>query len=301
MPLIKYESHRFRDRSLATIEHANTLIADYAAQGLSLTLRQLYYRFVASDLLPNTSRSYSNLGALVSRARLAGLMDWNAIEDRGRSLLALSHWDDPSDVIHSAAYSFRFDKWANQRNRVEVWVEKQALESVVGQAAKPFDCAYFSCKGYTSQSAMWRAARRFESYLKAGQTPVIIHLGDHDPSGVDMTRDIFERLNELFGVEVEVDRIALNMSQIREHRPPPNPAKVTDSRAKQYIRVHGRQSWELDALEPSTLREMISSSIRERMDSEMWAESLQEEEIARRSLFKAAERWSEVENFLGEK
>lgn len=298
MPRIAYVEHKFTEKSFAVIEHANTLIEDYAAQGLALTLRQLYYRFVAADLLPNSQKSYNRLGEIVNHARLAGLMDWEAIEDRGRNLIRNSHWDEVGDIMHSAAAGFAFDKWEDQPYRVEVWVEKQALEAVIGQAAQPYDCAYFACKGYTSQSEMWRAAMRFLSYREAGQIPVVIHLGDHDPSGVDMTRDIFDRLNTTFGVEVEVDRIALNMPQIRKHKPPPNPAKITDSRADKYIARFGRSSWELDALEPATLRDLIQGAIKARLDVKKWNRRVKEEKRARSLLSTAADRWDDVVEFL---
>lgn len=88
---------------------------------------------------------------------------------------------------------------------------------------------------------------------------VILHLGDHDPSGIDMTRDISDRL-ELFGADVEVKRIALNWDQIDEFTPPPNPAKLSDSRAGAYIAEYGDESWELDALEPTLKAAPIVSS-----------------------------------------
>ncbi len=301
MPCIRYIEHRFNDSTLEIIAHANELIRDYAAQGLSLTLRQLYYRFVAATLLDNTQKNYSRLGDIISNARLAGIVDWNAIEDRGRHLISHPHWDTPGDIIETCARQFRFDKWEGQTHRVEVWVEKQALEAVVGQAAEPLDCAYFSCKGYTSQSEMWRAAMRLARYIEDDQRPVIIHLGDHDPSGIDMTRDIVDRLNSLFGVEVEVNRIALNMPQIEEYRPPPNPAKLTDSRAAGYIRTFDtHSSWELDALEPATLRDLIQSTIREYLDQDLFDERIEAEEEARRVLELASSRWDDIEELVKE-
>lgn len=300
MPCITYVERRFSADSLAIIEHANELITDYASQGLALTLRQLYYRFVAADLLPNSQKSYSRLGSIVNDARLAGLMDWDAIEDRGRNLIKNSHWDSPSDIIETCVHSFAFDKWEGQEYRVEVWVEKQALEAVIGQAAEPLDCPYFACKGYTSQSEMWRAAQRFEGYVENDQKPVIIHLGDHDPSGIDMTRDIEERLNQVFGVEVEVERIALNMSQIEKYKPPPNPAKMTDSRFEKYVEEHGTKSWELDALDPRTLRTLIQHTIKQYLDVDLFNEKVEAENQARAGLAAVASRWPEVEKFVNQ-
>lgn len=108
---------------------------------------------------------------------------------------------------------------------------------------------------------MWGAANRLKRHYDAGQNVVLLHLGDHDPSGKDMSRDIVERL-ELFGVEdVIFRRLALNMDQIEEYGPPPNPAKLTDSRATGYIREFGRESWELDALEPQVISDLIQEHV----------------------------------------
>lgn len=138
-------------------------------------------------------------------------------------------------------------------------LKKDALVDIVGQACQPIDTPYFSCRGYTSQSEMWTAARRF---LRQNQREgrYIIHLGDHDPSGIDMTRDIQERL-EMFGADVFVKRVALTMKQVKTYNPPPNPAKITDSRCGKYIDQYGEESWELDALEPQMLVNLIRNEV----------------------------------------
>lgn len=103
---------------------------------------------------------------------------------------------------------------------------------------------------------MHSAAKRFEGYVYQGISPVIIHLGDHDPSGIDMTRDIIDRM-DIFEAGVGVERIALNMDQIELYNPPKNPAKLSDTRAKGYIEKFGSSSYELDALEPRVIRDLI--------------------------------------------
>ncbi|MCG7410591.1 hypothetical protein MH117_24650 [Paenibacillus sp. ACRRX] len=190
---ICYRDIKFRQNSLELIERVNRIIEEYQAKGYSLTLRQVYYQLVARDVIPNNERSYKNLGNLISDGRIAGLIDWMAIEDRTRNLRGNSHWDTPGDIINSAAYSFAYDKWEGQEKYVEVWVEKDALVGIVGQICNKLDVPYFSCRGYVSQSEMWMAARRLRRMSSDKQT-VIIHLGDHDPSGVDMSRDIVDRL-----------------------------------------------------------------------------------------------------------
>jgi hypothetical protein len=295
MARIAYIDKKFKASSLSIIQTANEIIDEYAAQGYALTLRQLYYRFVAGDLIPNKQSEYKRLGSIINDGRLAGMIDWDAIEDRGRNLNKEPHWKNPSHVINSAAQWYNVDKWEGQEHRVEVWVEKQALEAVVERAASSLDCPCFACKGYMSQSEMWRAAQRFESY--GAQTPVIIHLGDHDPSGIDMTRDIRERL-EMFGMPMEVNRIALNMDQVEAYNPPPNPAKLTDSRVGGYMVQFGSDSWELDALEPAVLEDLITKTIQSYCEQDKYDEHVEREEEETALLQSAAREWDTIAETL---
>lgn len=260
MPKIQYKEIRFQQKSLDLIELVNQVVDEYSAQGYELTLRQVYYQLVARGYIPNNERSYKNVGSLINDGRLAGLIDWHSVTDRTRNLRSESHWDTPADVIASARYSYLLDKWEGQPNYVEVWVEKDALVDIVGQACIPLDVPHFSCRGYTSQSEMWSAAQRFIRQDDR-EKRIIIHLGDHDPSGIDMTRGIQERL-EMFGADVYVKRVALTMNQIQTYNPPPNPAKITDSRASKYIDQYGNESWELDALEPKVITNLIKTQVK---------------------------------------
>lgn len=302
MPKLCYEQKKFQAKSLKAIAQANTIIEGFAAQGFNLTLRQLYYQFVARDLIPNNLREYKRLSTIVNDARYSGLIDWLHITDRTRSLRSNSHWDEPEDIIISAASSFATDKWATQEYRPEVWIEKDALVGVTEGVCKKMDVSYFSCRGYTSASEMWIAARRLVRYIENGQVPVVIHLGDHDPSGMDMSRDIFDRLELFIKAEgydpAEVQRIALNMNQIETYRPPPNFAKLTDTRANAYIKRYGKNSWELDALEPTVLAGLIEDTVMAYRDDHLWQEAVTLEEQHRDSLRDAATRWGDVTRYL---
>lgn len=263
MAKICYIDKNFRRDNLELIDKINSVIDEYELQGYSLTLRQCYYQLVARGIIPNNERSYKNTGNLINDARLAGLIDWNAIEDRTRNLRSLSHWSSPKSIIESASYQYRRDIWEDQEYYIEVWVEKEALANVVGRVADELDVPYFCCRGYVSQSEMWSAAQRFIRKQREGKMCILLHLGDHDPSGIDMSRDIEDRLR-LFGVDDDYfffNRIALNMEQISLYNPPPNPAKLTDSRCGNYIQNFGDESWELDALEPRVIHDLIKDSV----------------------------------------
>lgn len=286
MPKIAYKDVNFQSGSLETINLAIGIVDEYENQGYDLTLRQLYYQLVARGYIPNNERSYKRIGNLINDARLAGLIDWHAITDRTRSMHKNNHWDNPAQIIRASIQQYAIDTRESQPNYIEVWVEKEALVDVVGKACKGLDVPFFACRGYVSQSEMWAASRRF---YDNGRDNYIIHLGDHDPSGVDMTRDITDRM-ELFGANVEVRRIALNFDQIEQYAPPPNPAKITDSRANGYIDRYGSESWELDALNPATLKELITDEVLLLTDMDLWDEERSREMKEKSSMKVYAEK-----------
>jgi hypothetical protein len=284
MPKIKYQDQRFNAGSLEIIDAANEIIIEYMDRGFDLTLRQLYYQFVARDLIANKQSEYKRLGSIINDARLAGLIDWDAIVDRTRNLRGLTHWENPRQIVGACIHNYRVDKWEDQPFRPEVWIEKDALVGVISGVCNKNDVDFFSCRGYTSQSELWSAGVRFARRFKYGQTPVIIHLGDHDPSGLDMTRDILFRAEMFAGESVEVKRIALNMDQVKKYNPPPNPAKITDSRAAEYIARFGRESWELDALNPELLSDLVNKTIAEYRDNNLWDQAVRQESEGREQL-----------------
>ena len=297
----QFTDKNFSAKTLAQIQQANAIIADYIRQGYTLTIRQLYYRFVAGGFLENTERSYKNLVNTMSEARLAGLVDWDAIEDRTRSLRYYPSSDSASDTIYDAFLRHRVDMWESQPYYIEVWVEKEALANVVQRACNNRRVPHFSNRGYVSQSEMYGAAQRLAAkYLEHNKAVKIIHLGDHDPSGIDMSRDIEARLNLMMGgADLDFSRIALNWEQIEQYNPPPNFAKSTDSRFKSYWEEYGGDSWELDALEPAVLEQLITASIEPFIDGRQWADDLEREREERELLFQASEQWEEIVDFLG--
>lgn len=295
----KFKHHNFTSGTLRTIAKCNEIIETYQDKGYTLTLRQLYYQLVARDLIPNKVTEYDKLGEAVSKGRLQGLIDWDAIEDRTRALRGIGHTDSPEEAIKDAAGTYFRDKWETQPYRVEVWIEKEALAGIFSRICNKLDIDYFSCRGYASQTAMYDAGMRFAYYRRKGQETKILHFGDHDPSGIDMTRDVRERL-EMFleGEGISVDRLALNMDQVRKYDPPPNPAKETDSRHNQYVSLYGHSSWELDALEPDVLAALVEEEVKSFRDEGKWAEAVATEKREKETLKTISNRYDDVQEFL---
>ncbi len=274
----------------------NLILENYRDQGYDLSLRQLYYQLVSKNLIENTERSYKNVGNLVSDARLAGYIDWDMIKDRGREMVKNPHWGTTTEFIESVAPQYRFDLWADQPNYVEVMVEKQALEGVLTPVCRRLDVPFTANKGYSSSSALYEASKRFLQRAKEDKELYVIYLGDHDPSGIDMSRDVLDRLNLFINTSMEfhpnegdilnVKRVALNMDQIRTLRPPENPAKMTDSRASEYVKRFGRSSWELDAIEPRALATLVTDAITGVMDVALFEKNVKKMDKGRKDLLK---------------
>jgi hypothetical protein len=289
-----YVPKRFSRDHENTIRRANHILDDYARQGFVLTLRQLYYQFVAKGFLRNADKSYVLLGRIVGAARLAGRIDWSYLEDRTRNLRSLAMFGGPGDAVRRVAEWYREDLWRNQKYRPEVWIEKDALLGMVQGVCEENGVPYFSCRGYTSLSEMYEASVRFKGYSADGKIPYVIHLGDHDPSGIDMSRDIVDRIADTFRTGHQFVRVALNMDQIEELNPPPNPAKVTDSRFAAYLKKFGNESWELDALDPPTFRSLILDQVESLRDKARWDKDVAASEKSKRDLEAVSEDWDSV-------
>lgn len=317
MPLICYQPKRFAAKTLYLIGEAVAAIDELVGQGYDLTVRQLYYLMIARDKFPdtwidreynlkhgldpdtkNTMKNYKKFCGVVSDARRAGLIDWSAIVDRGRALQSWAFYRNPAHRMRSAANSYAIDLWKDQPRRVEVWVEKDALLGVLERVCSEYGVPYTSCKGYTSDSEIWAAAQRLREYRKNGQEPVVLQLSDHDSSGIDMERDISDRLYLFAREDIEVHRVAFTWDQVQEFNPPPNPAKETDPRFKQYQEKYGDDSWELDAIAPPDLHRIIGTAIESFRDDDLWTAAVRRQEKEREQLTLVADHFPQAVRLL---
>jgi hypothetical protein len=273
----QYQDVNFRSDTLALIDLMNDIVDEYVDQGFRLTVRQLYYQLVARAIIENTERSYKRTTSIVNDARMAGLMDWDAIEDRTRAFIRRTRWESASEILLASARSFHLDMWETQPTRVFCIVEKEALAGVLQGICNRYDIPLLAARGYPSGTVLREFAESDIIPYIDDQHIEIIHLGDHDPSGIDMTRDLRERIR-LFGSsnDVSLTRIALTMNQINEQKPPPNPAKTTDSRFMEYRRRYGSESWELDALQPQYLASLVEREAKKHIDNDAWQERITE-------------------------
>lgn len=265
------------------------LIEEYSKDGITLTLRQLFYRLVAAEVVLNTHREYKNLGELLSKARLAGLVDWEAIEDRARRAVEWQSFDNIQECASQAANGFTLERWKDQPTYVELWCEKDALSSVLRPICDELFATLMINRGYSSSSAMYEARQRIER-KRDGRDVEIIYLGDFDPSGEDMVRDIRDRLDTFQVEDVNVTKLALNLDQVAKWKLPHNSAKMSDSRAGAFVAKHGKKSYEVDAIPPRDLQKMVRRAIQQHMDMELYNQMLAEESRLRLRLVRAVEK-----------
>lgn len=321
--------------------HIKSIIAEYMADGYKLTLRQLYYQLVGKDLIPNNISVYKKIGKIVDDLKYSGRIDWSAIEDRGR-VPRLSYWI--TGVKHSLEDTYdqyRRDRQADQDIHIELWTEKDAISNILFRAIDPYHIRLVINKGYTSSSSLYDAYERFVNQINDhGKKIIILYFGDHDPSGIDMVRDIDDRMRtflqrgdridtervdnwvEFHGgrktVEdvreilekreaeydewllrkhcflhdnFEVKRIGLSMDQIVQMSLPPNPAKMTDPRAKGYINEFGNKSWEVDAIRPVELIRIVQEEVESLIDMDLYQQKIDEENEDKKELKKLISKY----------
>jgi hypothetical protein len=291
----RFLDYNFNRESEELLRSINIILVNYAEQGYRLSVRQAYYQLVSKALITNTEKSYKKIVNLVSNARLSGLIDWKMIEDRNRETITPAMWQDPAQIVQAAAAQFYIDRWADQPNHIEVMVEKAALEGILIPVCTKWGVRFTSCRGYNSQSVMYEIGSRISEVIKNDKAAHILYLGDHDPSGIDMTRDVRERLvlfSRCNDYDLTIHRLALNYDQVEEWQPPENPAKQTDSRFESYRNQFGSSSWELDAVDPATLADLTEKAIINFCDETLYLKQVSREKKMRDELYLFAKNYS---------
>lgn len=291
----KFREIKMRKKNIDKLNVVNDIIEEYQEQGYTMTLRQLYYQLVSRDIIPNKQSEYSKLSTLLKEGRMAGIVDWSAIEDRLRQPYSPPSFPDPESILDAAIGQYELPRQDGQNIYLEVWVEKDALSGVLRRVTEKYHIPIMVNRGYSSVSAMYDAFMRFVNKGAYEDRDVkILYLGDFDPSGLDMIRDIKDRIiefqdgyNDGYSVE-EMDfnivPIALTREQIEKYNPPPNPAKITDPRAKEFIRKHGGMSWEVDALKPDVLHELLEEEILYYIDETTYFDIISKEDADKNRL-----------------
>jgi hypothetical protein len=250
-----------------------------------LTERQAFYRLISSGAVtqahwhqfsnPGRPRVdvYQALGRLLKWMRIDEVLPWEAIIDETRVLTQKVGYASAEAFIDreldSMLSGYSRCLASDQTNHIEVWIEKQALLRLVEPVADKYCRRVLCCKGYNSISFQADFYHRMEDAKAAGLQPVVIYFGDWDPSGVNMLYSAMQTLGDELGLAgVDYYRCGINPEHFAGLEADPVPLKDTDSRAKKFIKQHGRTCYELDAFHPVELQNLVEKHIRRFTDIE---------------------------------
>jgi len=280
-----FRFQRITPQRAASITLVNDILEEYAEEGYKLTLRQIYYQLVARDIVENEAREYKRVMKTLEMGRYNGLIDWDMIEDRTRVPHLGYYVTSIQDALEDTVRYFKYDRQEGQTYHMEIWTEKDAVSNILAKVSSFYHIKLLVNRGYTSSSAIYKSFREILAESIAGRPTKILYVGDHDPSGLDMLKDIERRLTE-FGLtsDFQVVHVALTKKQIDRYKPPENFAKIRDPRAFLYIAEHGESSWELDALRPKVLHKIVDDAVMNYLDSERFNKMVQKEERDKKKL-----------------
>lgn len=264
-----FRDWKYIPKTKVNLDQILGIVDEYVAENMNLTLRQIYYQMVSRGHVENSEAGYQRVKGIVGKARYAGMMDWEVIVDRTRLPSIPSEWENPTALLETALNAYRLPRLEGQEYYVEVITEKDALLTTIARVATKYHLPANVFRGYTSTTVMYEMSKRISEASAEGKKPVLLYIGDHDPSGLDMLRDVEARQREfLRDVPLTVVHVALTMDQIKKLNPLPNKTKDGDVRSKEYIDQFGKVCWEADALPPKYLKDVLETTILKCIDVE---------------------------------
>jgi len=308
-----YISYKPQKQTMVVIAAADEwLHQNYAETNAPSDLRGVYYELAYIQQLieidvGKSTKSYKRLIGIMSKARQAGLIDWDHIDDKMRPINNAYHWSSPAHALQDVICDYTINIWEGQRTMPEVWYEKATGEGTIRSVCEELGVPFLLCRGNTSQTAMRdaadRARQRFDDH---GQRTKILHVGDLDVNGLDMTRDIRDRACKLYlhGREYfNVHRIALNSEQVLQYDLPllfkEYSGDAGPEKMRKYCALTGLtmvdnkvQVCELSALGNLRMQEIIRTEVSAVIsDPELMQELFDKQEADREALRDYAQRW----------
>jgi hypothetical protein len=249
------------------------------------TIRQLFYRLTVEGVIAKTEAEYKTVVRLTGEMRRAGDLPFDWIADSTRWMRKPTTYDSIESALQITARTYRRSLWAENHQYVEIWIEKEALAGVVVDVTDEFDVPLMVTRGYPSLSFVQSAA---EAMNARDQFTSVYYLGDHDPSGVDISRKLEEDLIDFTDGRVSFERIAVTEHQILDLALPSRPTKKTDTRSKNFI----GESVELDAIPATALRDLVRDAIEDHVDEHQLKILQKTEAEERRQLLEMAETFN---------
>lgn len=241
---------------------------------LPLTLRQIFYIVVSDHGFDKTAKAYKQLCETMNKARRAGLIDMNAIRDDGLTRQCDPGWQSQASFLYSTKNqieSFQLDRQLNQPVKLFLWCEAAGMVPQLVNAVSEYHIPVLSSGGFDSLTSKHSFA---EEISTSGEPVMILHLGDHDPSGVHMFGSLDEDLQAFvqhYGGNVAMKRIAVTPDQVRDMGLPTAPPKATDKRSFSGLTT------QCEAIPPARLREIVLSEVFQHLDLDIHDETLARE------------------------
>jgi hypothetical protein len=253
-----------------------------------ITGRGIGYKLFAAGLTLSMDRNeMQRVYRLLREAREDGTLPWEWIVDETRTLERVSTWDNPAAYARTVARSYRRDFWNQQPARVEVWSEKGTVRGVLQPVLDEYAVGFRVMHGFASATAVYDVAQDDD-----GRPLVALYVGDYDPSGMFMSEsDLPNRLEKYDGEHVELRRIALKRGQTQGLLSFPASDKKADKRYRWFVRNYGRRCWELDALDPNVLRDIVEAEIKSEIEPEAWARCVRVNKAEQASLRHVLDKW----------
>jgi hypothetical protein len=238
-----------------------------AEKAQPITGRGIGYKLFSRGLIVSMSRpDMARVYRLLKEAREQGTIPWEWIVDETRSIERVATWSTLEDYARTMRASYRRDPWDEQPVRVEVWSEKGTVRGVLKPVLDQYAVGFNAVHGFNSATNTMDAAKGGD-----GRDLIILYVGDLDPSGLFMSEeDLPKRLAEYGGAHIKVKRIALTREHVRGLPPFPAVEKRKDPRYPWFIKNHGNDCWELDALDPNTLRDCVEGEIKKLIEPKAW-------------------------------
>lgn len=245
-----------------------------------MTIRHLFYRLCMAGAIEKTENAYKNLIGHLSKWRRDGSIRYSAFTDNTRWYYGSQGHTDLEDALRTTAEAYRKNLWNSQPHYVEVWCEKEAIASILVDAARPFGVQVFVCRGFPSLTSLSSCAELLRAEKDKGKDAHILYFGDHDPSGKAIDTTITSSLANDFGVDVDFARCAVTLDQVRTLSLPTRPVKKGDLRAGE---------WEggcvdIDAMSSAQLSEVVESEITKFIDQREWWHAQRAEELEKETL-----------------
>jgi len=231
-----------------------------------ITIRHLFYRLVGLKQIEKTEAAYHSLCGHLSKWRRSGDVGWDAFADNTRWHMGQDTFDGLDDALANTVKCYRRNLWTKQSAHVEIWGEKDAISGILFSEADTFGVKVFTCRGFASLSALYSAANTFKQAVAKGKKVFIYYFGDHDPSGLAIDRAAVDSFRDDFGVEVKLTRACITPAQIKKHKLPTRPVKISDTRAG---------GWkggcvEIDTMPPAVLKSIVRDCITKHIEPHEW-------------------------------